>query len=136
MAVSTKVLSTKKFFKHLHPDTLGELAKTALVVDYKKGERIFNIGDCDDKEIFLIYGAVRLESTDNHSVIINQNDPKAELALSTIKPRQYTATAEAYNTCVLFIHDKILEHLNRKNKQHYSDGIYSEIIPDRRVKQR
>lgn len=136
MAVSTKVLSAKKCFKHLHSETLRELAKTALVVDYKKGERIFNIGDCDDKEIFLIYGSVRLESTDNHSVIINQNDPKAELALSTIKPRQYAATAEAYNTCVLFIHDKILDHLNRKNNQQYQDGIYSEIIPDRRAKQR
>ena len=136
MAVSTKVLSAKKIFKHFHPETLGELAKSALVVDYKKGDRIFSIGDCDEKEVFLIYGSVRLDSTDNHSLIINQNDPKAELALSTIKPRQYTATAEAYNTCVMFIHEKILNHLIRKNKEQYQDGIYSEIIPDRRAKQR
>jgi len=136
MAVDPKIFRKIEQFRNFHPATLEELSKTALVADCKKGETIFSVGDCDEKEVFLVYGSVRLHSTDNHTIIINQNDPEAKFGLSSIKPRRYTAIADSYNTCVMYIHDKILSYLIKKNKEQHQYGIYSEIIPDRRTKQR
>ena len=128
MPISPKVLKTKEPFKHFHQHTVEDLAKTVLGVDCKKGERIFSIGDVDEREVYLLSGSVRLDSVDNKTIHINQNDPEAVYGLSAIKPRKYSAIADSYNTCVLYVHDKILNYLIKKNKEQSSGEVVPEII--------
>lgn len=134
MDVSTKILKSKAPFSGLPVDVLTKLAKTAKIKAYTKGATVFSSGATDTKEAFLVYGKVRLESMDGKVTHLKQLDLKARHALSAMKPRKYTAIAETHDTCILWIHSRIIENLLAMEQSH--EGIKTEMIPDRRLQQR
>ena len=134
MEVSAKILKGKVPFTELSLGVLEKLAKTAKIKVYKKDDIIFSRGATDKKEAFLVYGNIRLESVDGKITQLKQLDAKARHALSTMKPRQYTAIAETHDTCVLWLQSRIVDNLVAFEQG--DEGIQTEMIPDRRTHQR
>lgn len=134
MDVSAKILKSKEPFTELPMDVLDKLAKTARIKVYNKDAAIFTSGATDSKEAYLVYGKIRLESLDGKISHLRQVDAKARHALSTMKPRQYTAIAETHDTCILWLQSRIVDNLVAF--EHDQEGIKTELIPDRRAHQR
>ena len=94
-----------------------------------KGQEIFARGQNDDYELFLVIGAIELITNDNRSVTIDTSDRKAEYAISSMKPRQYTAKAAKHDTCICWIHEKILNHILKKHKLSLHPSADNDIVP-------
>jgi HD-like signal output (HDOD) protein len=66
------------------------------------GEPLFQFGDDDDREYFLVSGKVELEAADGGKTHVEGNTPDAGVALSYfVRPRQHTATTST--VCELIV---------------------------------
>ena len=128
MILSPRILRAKTQFSHFRENTLAEISHSASIKSYLKGAQIATLGDIDEKLAFLLYGKVLLVSADGHRLLINHSDSKAKYSIGSLKPRQYTVTAESYDTCILWIHERILKHIMIKNNELYRDDEYIELI--------
>ena len=129
MSVSPKIISKKRPFNGFESSVIEELAKSARLTSYMKGQEIFSRGQNDDYEIFLVMGAIELVTSDNRSVIIDTSERKAEYAISSMKPRQYTARAAKHDTCICWIHEKILKHVLKKHNLSLHSSPDSDMVP-------
>ena len=129
MAVSPKVISKKRPFNQFDSSIVEELAKSARLTWYLKGQEIFNVGQNDDFEVFLITGAIELVTKDQRSFTIDVSERKAEYAISSMKPRQYTAIATKHDTCICWVHQKILRHVIKKHNLSLKKSADNEHVP-------
>ena len=56
------------------------------------GHRLFESGDIDSNEFFLLKGTLRLESVDGGSREVSDTDEVAKRQIARLRPRQYTVT--------------------------------------------
>ena len=129
MAVSPKIIRKKRPFNQFDNATVEELAKSARMTCYLKGQEIFAIGDDDEYEVFLVMGCIELVTKDQRSFMIDISERKAEYAISNMKPRQFSAIAAKHDTCICWIHQKILNHVLKKHRIDLNQTSDSDLVP-------
>ena len=96
---------------------------------YINGQEIFAIGDYDEYEVFLVMGCIELFTKDQRSFMIDISERKAEYAISNMKPRQFSAIAAKHDTCICWIHQKILNHVLKKHRIDLNQTSDSDLVP-------
>lgn len=92
-------------FELLSESELIVLAGKVEVKTFKKGEILFNHGDIDALEYFLLSGNIALISADDRKRVIDSDDPLCANQISKLRPRQYTCTAESASEVVVIDSD-------------------------------
>lgn len=80
-------------FRHLSEEDLLVLSSRVVVKQARKGEILFQCGDIDSQEIFLLSGKLQLVAEDGRERTIEARTAVANLPIAKLRPRQYTATA-------------------------------------------
>lgn len=89
-------------FADLSLNQLESLRAVSEVKRLSPKEVLFNAGDKDSVEYFLLSGELNLRSVDDIKRVIHSEDPQAKKQIAKLRPRQYTATASV-ETVVLAI---------------------------------
>ncbi len=80
-------------FRHLSEEDLLVLSSRVSVKEARRGEILFECGDIDSQEIFLLSGKLQLVAEDGRERAIEARTTVANLPIAKLRPRQYTATA-------------------------------------------
>lgn len=80
-------------FRNLSEDDLLILTGRLDVRQAKRGEVLFNCGDIDSQDIFLLSGRLTLVAEDGRERVVEAGTAVANLPIAKLRPRQYTATA-------------------------------------------
>ncbi len=80
-------------FRHLSEEDLLVLVGRIALKEARRGETLFNRGDIDSQEIFLLAGKLQLVAEDGRERIIEARTTVANLPIAKLRPRQYTAIA-------------------------------------------
>jgi len=102
----------KKFqpFETLDPHQLLLLRSHVQWQQLAKGQSIFNSGDIDSNEYFLLKGEIELQSSDGIRHRLTDEHPTASRQIARLRPRQYTAVT--LSACELIVVDAdVIEHL-------------------------
>ncbi|MEW5942153.1 MAG: ATP-binding protein, partial [Chloroflexota bacterium] len=96
-ALNPKVLRKFSFFASFSTKQLEKVVKTAPMVSFKAGEKVFRQGDRSAKMYLILKGAVQIEREDVKGETINVGQLSAhqvfgELAMLSKEPRQATVT--------------------------------------------
>jgi len=115
MKATPHLLKSKIPFNCVHEEVLTELCKSSVMQFYRRGEVIFDYGSNDNKTAYLAIGKVKLVAPDGRNPqILYSHEKKAAQPLTTIKPRLFSAIAESSDTCVIWLHERIIEHVLKK----------------------
>jgi HD-like signal output (HDOD) protein len=85
---------------HLSHDELILLANKLEMHEFEAGACLFQSGDDDDTDYFLIKGRVQINAIDGGERIISGGTEKAQTVLCALRPRQFTAVALLDSTCL------------------------------------
>jgi HD-like signal output (HDOD) protein len=80
-------------FRNLPEDDLLVLAGRMQIKELRRGEVMFECGDIDSQEIFLLAGKLQLIAEDGRERVIEARTTAANLPIAKLRPRQYTAKA-------------------------------------------
>lgn len=115
---------------HLSHDELILLANKLELHQFKAGACLFQSGDDDDTDYFLIKGRVQINAFDGSERIITGGTEKAQTVLCALRPRQFTAVALLDSTC-LAIDREVLANIMASAPD--STGAASPADPDQDV---
>ena len=121
---AAKQLLDDKFLKNFAPlgdldtERFNKIAKSCTVEQYDAGTRLFQIGDRDNRTIYLMSGQVSLTFRSGTERIITAETNQARNALVPEQPRQATAVAKTPIT-LLIIDSDILDQV-----LHWNDNGY------------
>jgi HD-like signal output (HDOD) protein len=82
-----------KIFSHLANDELILLANKLQQRQLKPGEQLFQIGENEAEEFFLLQGRLKIIGMDRSERILDGRSAKAQELFCALRPRQFTATA-------------------------------------------
>ncbi|HEY3697808.1 MAG TPA: HDOD domain-containing protein [Spongiibacteraceae bacterium] len=80
-------------FRNLSEDDLLILSSRVQIKEVRRGDVLFNCGDIDSQEIFLLAGKLQLIAEDGRERVIEARTTMANLPIAKLRPRQYTAKA-------------------------------------------
>ncbi len=80
-------------FRNLSDEDLLILSGRMKVHEVRRGDVIFECGDIDSQEIFLLSGKLQLIAEDGRERVIEARTTAANLPVAKLRPRQYTAKA-------------------------------------------
>ena len=80
-------------FRNLSEDDLLILASRIQMHRARRGDVLFQCGDIDTREIFLLAGRLRLVAEDGRERVIEARTSVANLPIARLRPRQYMASA-------------------------------------------
>lgn len=80
-------------FRNLSEEDVLILSGRTQIKEARRGEVIFNCGDIDSQEIFLLTGKLQLVAEDGRERTIEARTTAANLPIAKLRPRQYTAKA-------------------------------------------
>ncbi|AKH19317.1 cyclic nucleotide-binding domain-containing protein [Sedimenticola thiotaurini] len=95
----------------LYEDNLLYLADHARVERYLNGEQIFNIGDTDPDNIFLMSGEVCLTSAEGEEILVSAGSDRGLHALASRKPRHYRGVVVSQAATIVRFDSALLERL-------------------------
>ena len=93
MQIKTEILKTFVPMDSLSSLNLTRLAQQTKLEKLSAGAILFERGDNDRKNIFLLSGQVELDNTGVNKRLVTADTEQARYALSNLKPRQYTSEA-------------------------------------------
>lgn len=111
-------------FEKLDEHQLIVLASKAKYLHLEKGVRLFEHGDIDSNEFFLLQGQVEMLSADGASHIVGHQDPTATRQLARLRPRQYTVVTKAPCEIVVIDADLIEEIQEEIHEQTVANDSY------------
>lgn len=114
MSVTLKTLNSKSPLKYLSSRYQKRIADASVITDYKKGGKVFDIGDSDGHLVFLIWGEVLLEASDGKTALIKHTDKSSNYPLSKMKPHRFSAVAASSQACILWVDRKLLKECMAK----------------------
>ena len=97
-------------FESLDPHQLLLLKSHIQWQEFSKGQEIFQSGDIDSNEFFLLKGEVELQSSDGIRHRVADDHPTARRQLARLRPRQYTGIA-ASNCELIIVDADVIERL-------------------------
>lgn len=80
-------------FRNLSEDDLLVLAGYVAVQHARRGDVLFESGDIDSRELFLLRGQLQLVSEDGQERVLEAGTAAANLPVAKLRPRQYTGRA-------------------------------------------
>ncbi|PLX61676.1 cyclic nucleotide-binding domain-containing protein [Sedimenticola selenatireducens] len=95
----------------LYEDNLLYLAEHASVERYLVGEQVFNIGDNDPDNIFLMSGEVCLTSAEGEEILVSAGSDRGLHALASRKPRHYRGVVVSPAATIVRFDSTLLERL-------------------------
>ncbi len=95
----------------LYEDNLLHLAEQARVERYLTGEQIFNIGDNDPDNIFLMSGEICLTSPEGEDIHVSAGSDRGLHALASRKPRHYRGVVASRAATIVRFDAALLERL-------------------------
>lgn len=108
--LSPECLTRFQPFESLDPHQLLLLLSHIQWQQYSKGQALFNSGDIDSTEYFLLKGEIELQSPDGVRHRLTDEHPTAARQLARLRPRQYTAVA--LTSCdILVVDADVIENL-------------------------
>lgn len=75
------------------------------------GDCLFQLGDDDSEEQFLIEGKIELVAADGRVKIIDAEDSTARFPLALLRPRKFTAVVESKTALILRLDIKVIQDL-------------------------
>ncbi len=93
LGLSTERLRAFTSFRNLSEEDLLIFAGRLEVKEARRGEVLFNCGDIDSQEVFLLSGRLQLIAEDGRERIVEAATAAANLPVAKLRPRQYTAKA-------------------------------------------
>lgn len=94
------LLKTVAMFEHTPEELVAEVASIVEVVDYPKGQRIFDKGDVGESMYIVVSGEVRVFDGDRTLRLLGERELFGELALLDPEPR--SASVETTRDTRLF----------------------------------
>lgn len=101
-------------FRDLSMDQLSEIAVNYPIVTVPSGTTLLKRNSNDDKNLYLLDGAVELEAEDSDIVSIRSDSEKATKPIASLKPRKYDVTSVT-EIRFLWIGEAFLEELVHGN---------------------
>jgi len=80
-------------FRNLSEEDLLVLSSRVVVKEARRGDVLFECGDIDSQEIFLLSGKLSLVAEDGRERTIEARTTVANLPIAKLRPRQYTGKA-------------------------------------------
>lgn len=109
-------------FRQLSDDDLVILAGRIAIQEARRGDVLFECGDIDSVEVFLLNGRLQLIAEDNRERTIEADSDVARMPVARLRPRQYTAKAQT--TVDFFTVDvDLLESLNERARNNNDDTM-------------
>lgn len=93
LGLSTERLRAFTSFRNLSEEDLLIFAGRLQVKEARRGDVLFECGDIDSQEIFLLTGRLQLIAEDGRERVVEAATPAANLPVAKLRPRQYTAKA-------------------------------------------
>lgn len=90
-------------------------AQIAVYIDIElaaKGSVLFDVGDIDIDEYYLVQGEISLEAKDGRKQMLNASDSRAKLPIARLRPRMYRAVA-ASDILYFSLSKSVLDELQR-----------------------
>lgn len=103
-------------------------AKVLQIKHHHLKDSLFELGDNDEVEHFLLDGEVRLLAQDGREKIIKAGDGAARFPLALLRPRKFSATVSSETADVLCIDIEVLQLL-RQNVPEAGDGAAAYTSP-------
>ena len=113
-------------FRNLSEDDLLVLSSRVAVKEVRRGEVLFECGDIDSQEIFLLTGKLLLVAEDGRERTVEARTTMANLPIAKLRPRQYTAKALSnveYISVDCDLLESLLETQNEQNEMEIGYGV-------------
>lgn len=105
------ILKTLVPVNELTSDHLRSLMRNHAVEAVCKGQMLFDVGDCDNNNVYLLSGTVKLVGKDDtgetSTRFLNADDPEARFALAHHQPRRCRADAHSDCSVIRFNSDRL-----------------------------
>ena len=113
-------------FDSIEEEVLAKIAKDVTIYSKKPGFKLFENGDYDADEYYLINGEVNLTATDGRQNVVVAKTSSTRFPIARLRPRMYTA--EAKTTIRYFtINSSVLDELQLSLRKQESDVIVQEV---------
>ena len=109
-------------FQHLSDTELMVLGGQVRTRRCRKGEVLFNHGEIDANEFFIVSGSVELVSGDNRKRVIRATDEVCKRQIAKLRPRQYTCVAREEAEIVVVDSD-LLDSIESGNQRNGADAM-------------
>lgn len=80
-------------FKYLPQDVLAVILENVHIQQRNAGETVFECGDTDDMQLFLLLGSIKMIAKDGRELTLKSDSAAAQWPISRLRPRLYTAIA-------------------------------------------
>lgn len=113
-------------FRNLSEDDLLILSSRVQIKEVRRGDVLFNCGDIDSQEIFLLAGKLQLIADDGRERVIEARTTMANLPIAKLRPRQYTAKAVTnveYFSVDCDLLDSLLQNQKEQNEIEIGYGV-------------
>ncbi|MBU2705643.1 HDOD domain-containing protein [Zooshikella marina] len=112
-------LDLKQFdiFKPLSQADIILLSHAGSFVEIPKNEYIFNLGEQDNHDYFLVAGTIELIAADERSKEIKGGTPTAVAPLARLRPRQFSGKSKTPVKLIIFEHDKLARFLRLRQSR-------------------
>ncbi|MBU2712905.1 HDOD domain-containing protein [Zooshikella harenae] len=116
-------LDLKQFdiFKPLSQADIILLCRAGSYVEIPKNKYIFNLGEQDNHDYFLIKGTIELIAADERSKEIKGGTPTAVAPLARLRPRQFSGKSKTPVKLIIFEHDKLARFLRLRQSSNNQD---------------
>jgi HD-like signal output (HDOD) protein len=121
-------LSQFEVFADLDEHSCLVAAKVLQLKHHHKGDVLFEVGDDDDIEHFLLEGQVNLLAQDGRNKVIEAGDGASRFPLALLRPRKFKAEISSDKAEVLCIDIEVLQLL-RQNVPEAGDGAAAYTAP-------
>lgn len=130
MQVKPEQLRRFSSFQTLDEHQLLQLAGVMTPTSYRRKQKLFDIGQDDDCEYFLLEGQLLLTAADQRTKLLSADDPAANQQVARLRPRRFSAVAHT-DTVVLVVARAALEgFLSEQGQQHQSSDFILQQIDD------
>ena len=132
-ALSSEEMQTLRALVPLHTlpdDVLAELFERVVVETVKRGEILFNQGDTDHENVYLVKGKVALLSDNSVVERVESGSDTARFPLAHQLPRKYAARAESKSRITRIDSRQLSDLLARSQTVDYQVADFEEASED------
>ncbi len=123
---TAEVMANYSPFDGIDPKLLGLLAKDVDIRSADQGFALFQTGDYDTDEYYLIEGSIKLQARDGRESVIRSGQPNARHPIARLRPRMYNAIA-ASKIHYFVVSASVLDELQRSLRGLNEDLVVQEM---------
>ncbi|WP_144392192.1 HDOD domain-containing protein [Pleionea sediminis] len=135
-SIEQKVELLKQFtaFEYLNVKQLAIVAGQVDVIKVEKGQELFQLGNDDRYDYFLISGILHMVAGDGKSYSLEAGTSDTKRPISTLRPRKYTAEIRATSILLKIQHELLTYIINQHNSTEFGSNLVefsnSQLTPE------